>query len=59
VEAELHTFLTSAPNVGKWSASCPSCFIPRKRVSQLGGWMDPRAGVDVVVKRKIPVSPLN
>jgi hypothetical protein len=28
VEIKLHTFLTSAPVEGKWSALCPSCFSP-------------------------------
>jgi hypothetical protein len=49
-------FLTSAVDGGEWSASPPGRFIPRERVPAthwIGGWVDPRAGLDTVVK-KIP-----
>jgi hypothetical protein len=48
--------LTSALDVGEWSASRPGCFIPRERASGthwIGGWVDPTV-LDAVVKRKIP-----
>jgi hypothetical protein len=38
-----------------WSASCPSCFAPGERAPcthWIGGWVDPRAGLDDVEKRK-------
>jgi hypothetical protein len=49
--------LTSALDGGEWSASHPSCFIPRERAPGthwIGGWVGPRAILDMVVKRKIP-----
>jgi hypothetical protein len=42
-------FLTSAQVAGEWSASRPSCFIPGERAPSthwIGGWVDPRAGLD-------------
>jgi hypothetical protein len=41
-------FLTSALDEGEWSASCPGCFTYWTRC-----WVDPRAGIDTVEKRKI------
>jgi hypothetical protein len=41
---------------GEWSASCPDQFTPRKIVPGIhwiGGWVSPRAGLDVVEKRTI------
>jgi hypothetical protein len=49
--------LTSALDGGEWSASRPGRFISRERASGthwIGGWVCPRAGLDAVVKRKIP-----
>jgi hypothetical protein len=49
--------LTSALDGGEWSASRPGRFIPRERapgIYWIGGWMGPRAGLDAVVRRKIP-----
>jgi hypothetical protein len=49
--------LASAPDGGEWSASRPGRFKPRKRVPGthcIGGWVGTRAGLDAVVKRKIP-----
>jgi hypothetical protein len=49
--------LTSALDGGEWSASCPACFTPRERAPAthwIGSWVDPRAVLDTVVKRKIP-----
>jgi len=59
VEVQLHTFLTLLLHGGEWSASQPACFTPRERVQVthwIGGWVSPRAGLDVVTKRKIPSS---
>jgi hypothetical protein len=57
VEILLHAFLTSALDGGEWSASRPSRFSPRERASGTHyiGWVDLRAGLDAVVKRKIPI----
>jgi hypothetical protein len=49
--------LTSALDGGEWSASRPGHFTPRERAPGthwIGGWVGPRAVLDVVVKRKIP-----
>jgi hypothetical protein len=49
--------LTSAIDGGELSASRPGRFIPRGRVPDthwIGGWVDRRAGLDAMVKRKIP-----
>jgi hypothetical protein len=49
--------LTSALDGVEWSASRPDRFAPRERAHGtywLGGWMGPGAGLDTVVKRKIP-----
>jgi hypothetical protein len=48
-------FLTSALDGGEWSASRPGLFIPGERAPGthwIGGWVDPRAGLDDVEKRK-------
>jgi hypothetical protein len=49
--------LTSVLDGGEWSVSRPSRFSPRERAPGthwVGGWVGPRAVLDVVVKRKIP-----
>jgi len=55
-------FLTSALDGGEWSASFPSHFMPGKRapsIHRIGGWVEPRAGLNTVKKRKIPASARN
>jgi hypothetical protein len=57
VKVYLHTLLTSALDGGEWSASRRGRFTPRRRVPGshwIGGWVGPSAGLDAVVKRKIP-----
>jgi hypothetical protein len=49
--------LTLALYGGEWSALRPGRFTPRERTPDthwIGGWVGPRAGLDAVVKRKIP-----
>jgi hypothetical protein len=49
--------LTLALDGGEWSALRPGRFISKERAPGthgIGGWMGPRAGLDGVVKRKIP-----
>jgi hypothetical protein len=49
--------LTSALDGGERSASRPGCFTPWERAPDthwIGGWVGPRAVLDMVVKRKIP-----
>jgi len=49
--------LTSALDVGKWSASRPGRFIPEVRAPGthwIGGWVDSRAGLAAVGKKEIP-----
>jgi hypothetical protein len=52
-----HTSLTSALDGGEWSASLTGRFTSRERAPGthwIEGWVGPRAGLEVVVKRKIP-----
>jgi hypothetical protein len=54
VDVLIHVFLTSALLGGEWSASRPGCFTPAERAPGthwIGGWVDPRAGLDDVEKR--------
>jgi hypothetical protein len=47
--------LTSALDVGEWSASHLVRFVPRKRdtvTHWIRGWVGPRAVLDMVMKRK-------
>jgi hypothetical protein len=49
VDVEIHIFLTSALAGGEWSASCSGRFKPGERAAGthwIGGWVDPRAGLD-------------
>jgi hypothetical protein len=55
VDVEIHIFLTSALAGGEWSASRPGRFTPGERdpgTYGIGGWVDHRAGLDDVEKRK-------
>jgi hypothetical protein len=55
----LHAFLTAALDGGVWSALRPGRFALRERASGpqwIGRWVSPRAGLDTVVKIKIPSS---
>jgi hypothetical protein len=55
VEVQLHAFLTSALVGGEWSASCPG-FISSERAPGtqcIGGWVDPKGGLNTVVKSNI------
>jgi len=55
VEVYIHTFLTSEVDWGEWSASRTCCFAPGERATGtlwLGGWVCPRDGLIVVVRRK-------
>jgi hypothetical protein len=55
VDVEIQIFLTSALVGGEWSASRPGCFTPGERApgtNWIGGWVDPRTGVDNVEKKK-------
>jgi hypothetical protein len=55
-----HSFmhsLTSALDGGDWLASRPGRFTPRERpptTHWIGGWVGPRASLDMGSKRKIP-----
>jgi hypothetical protein len=51
----MHIFFTLALAGGEWSASRPGRFTPGERAPGthwIGGWVDPRAGLDNVEKRK-------
>jgi hypothetical protein len=50
--------LISALDGGEWSDSCIGRFTPRERapgIHWIGGWVGPRAVLDAVVMRKIPI----
>jgi len=41
----------------EWSNTCPDCFTPMERdpdTHEIGSWLAPRRGLDMVEKRKIP-----
>jgi hypothetical protein len=52
-----YSFLTSALDGGEWSASRPGrAFTPGERTPGAhwtGGWVDPRAGLDIEARGKI------
>jgi hypothetical protein len=53
VGVEIHTFLTSALVGGQWSASRPGRFTSGESAPgthSIGGWVDPRAGLDDMEK---------
>jgi hypothetical protein len=50
VDVEIHIFLTSAQVGGEWSASRPCRFTPGTHF--IGGWVDPRVGLDDMEKLK-------
>jgi hypothetical protein len=56
VNVQFHILLTSALAGDEWSASRPGCFTPGTH--WIGGWLDPRAGLDNGEKRKFLTLPL-
>jgi hypothetical protein len=55
VDVWIHVFLTSAVIGDEWSASHPDRFVPGERVpgtNRIGGWVDPRTGMDDVEMRQ-------
>jgi hypothetical protein len=53
LDVDIHIFLTSALAGGEWSASRPCRFTPWERTPGthwIGSWLDPRAGLDDMVK---------
>jgi hypothetical protein len=55
MEVYLHAFLMWTLDEGGRSASCPTHFNARERIASthwIGGWVGPRARMDVVVRRK-------
>jgi hypothetical protein len=55
VDVWIHIFLTSALAGGEWSDSRRSRFIPGEGAlgtNWIGGWVDPRASLDDMEKRK-------
>jgi hypothetical protein len=60
VDVQTHIFFISALAGGEWSASRPDRFTPGKRAPSthwIGGWVDPRAGLDDLEKRKFLILP--
>jgi hypothetical protein len=59
-DVQIHIFLTSALSGGEWSGSCPGHFTPGETTPGthwIGGWVDPRASLDDVEKRKFLTLP--
>jgi hypothetical protein len=55
MDVQIHIFLTSALVGGEWSASRPGRFTPGERAPGtywIGDWVDPKAGLDDMEKRK-------
>jgi hypothetical protein len=55
VDVQIHVFLTSALVGDVWSASNPGLFTPEERAPGtlwIGSWVDSRAGIDDIEKRK-------
>jgi hypothetical protein len=52
VDVYIKIFLTTALDGGEWAASRPGRFTSRERAPGIGGYVDPRADLDDVVKRK-------
>jgi hypothetical protein len=60
VDGCIHIFLASTLAGGEWSASHPGRLIPGERAPGtywIGGWVDPRVGLDDVEKRKFMTLP--
>jgi hypothetical protein len=60
VDVYIHIFLTSALVRGEWSASHLGRFTPGERTPcthWIGGWVDPRSGLDDLDKRKFLTVP--
>jgi hypothetical protein len=60
VDIYIHIFLVSAIAGCEWSASSPCRFTPGERAPGthwIGGWVDPRAGLDNAEKRKFLILP--
>jgi hypothetical protein len=55
VDVWIHIVLTSALVGGEWSASLPCRFTPG--IHSIGGWVDHRASLDDVEKRKFLTLP--
>jgi hypothetical protein len=56
VDVQIHIFLTSALAGGEWSASRPGRFRPGETAPGThwtGGWVDPRAGLDMEKRKSL------
>jgi hypothetical protein len=57
VDVQIHILFTSALAAGEWSASryAPAALYSGERapgIHSIGGWVDPRAGLDDIENRK-------
>jgi hypothetical protein len=60
MDVQIRIFLTSALVGGEWTASQIGRFTPGERAPGthwIGGWVDPRAGLDDLEKRKFLILP--
>jgi hypothetical protein len=57
-ENKPNAFYTVTKDGNEWSITCSGCFTPKKRAPNNTHWisdsLDTRAGMEVIVKRKIP-----
>jgi hypothetical protein len=51
MEVEIHVFWTSALSGVEWLASNARCLAPC--FNRTGSWMEPRAGMDAVLKAEV------
>jgi hypothetical protein len=61
VDVWIDIFLTSVLVGGEWSASLPGRITPGERAPRthwIAGWVDPRAGLDNVEKKKLALPEL-
>jgi hypothetical protein len=59
-DVQVHIFLTSVLAAGEWSISRPCRFTTEGRApgaQWIGDWVDPRAGLDNIAKRKFLALP--
>jgi hypothetical protein len=60
VDVQIHIFLNSALADGEWSVSHSGSFIPGERAPGthwIGGWVNPRAGLEDMEERKLLILP--
>jgi hypothetical protein len=52
VDVQIHARLSTVLVGGEWSAWRPGLFIPVENTNWMGGWVGPRACLDIMESRK-------